>query len=305
MQTKSSNDELLSVENVRSVQGLHLLAKRMIDGISIGRHASRQKGFSSQFKEHRAYVPGDQLRALDWKLYGKTDKLYVRQYEEEINLQCIISIDCSASMNYCGSRSNGMSKWNYASAIAASLAYLVLHNQDAVGLACLGEHDETFLPPRNRANYLQEILTRLTDSKPSASERGIHHSLVTLSKRLTKRALIILLSDCFDETDSLLQVFKLMRSAGHDIIVGQVLDADEIDFPFRNSIQFQDLENLGLQQTVDCRLLATTYRENFEKHQNALRNGCSQQSIDFQSFVSDQDLSQTLRKYLVSRNAVQ
>ncbi len=242
MSRVSANEKLLSPDTVRDIHSLQMFARHIIDGLSIGRHASHHKGFSTEFKEHRSYVPGDQLRSLDWKLYGKTDRLYIKQFEEEINLQCLIAIDCSASMNYAGDRSAGVTKYNFACALAACIGYLLLRQQDAVGLCRLTADATNYLPARSRPNYLQDI-SRVLLQPTNVADHSLAKSIGDLARRLRGRQLLFIISDLFDDTAELVRILKLLRGARHDVVVFQVWDRDELEFPFNDTVEFNNLES--------------------------------------------------------------
>ena len=305
--------DLLTPEVVADVQSLHVFARHLIDGLAVGRHASRQKGASTQFKEHRAYVPGDQLRTLDWKLYGKTDRLYVRQFEEEINLQAVLAVDRSRSMLYAGDSSRGLTKYHYACGLAAALAYLLLRQQDAVGMVELsprsGDPAAGYLPPRSRPGYLQEILHHLADGAsdtggPPPDPKPLHDTLAHGLARVRGRSLIFVLSDMLDDPRALAGTFKLARAAGHDVVALQVWDRDEVDFPFDRRVEFRDLEHEGSRQTLDCRSVAGLYRRRAAEFQESLSSACRQHGVDLLRCVSDRPCGEPLREVLSLRGRV-
>ncbi len=297
-----ADDRLLTVDTVRDIQSLSLFARHIIDGLSIGRHVSHHKGFSTEFKEHRSYVPGDQLRTLDWKLYAKTDRLYIKQFEEEINLMCMIAIDSSASMSFAGSRSNGITKYQYASALAACIAYLLLQQQDAVGLSRLSPHLSENLPPRSRPNYLQDI-SRVLLSPTQRHDSSLNDDISHLAGRLRGRHLLFIISDFFDEPDALLKTLKLIRGARHDVILLQVWDHDEVEFPFSQMVEFHNLELPTHKQTVNCQQVAQAYRENVRTFREKMTNGCREHGIDYIPCTTSQSVGEVLRTLVNGRSS--
>ena len=308
MQVSTTKSEVLTPDIVADVQALQIFARHIVDGFNNGRHASRQNGFSTQFKQHRSYVPGDQIRLLDWKLFAKTDRLYVRQFEEEINLQSMVLVDNTASMNYAGSRAGGVSKYQYGCALSAALSYLMLMQQDAIGAVRLGpiqtaNSPSLFLPPRSKPNYLQDILHCLVgDLGATVRYKDFNDSLASVASRLSKRSLLFIISDLLDDTDLLLKTVKLLRSAGNDIVIFQVWDADEEDFPFRENIDFRDLE-LGSNAQLDCRAIATRYKKNVAAFQSNMLQKLQSQKIDYVRCLTNQSIGAILRQYLSARNA--
>ncbi|MCA9059967.1 MAG: DUF58 domain-containing protein, partial [Planctomycetaceae bacterium] len=186
-------NEILAAEHIGRFANLQLLAKQVVEGFCTGLHRSPHKGFSVEFKEHHQYVPGDDIRTIDWKLFGKTDRLYIREYEEETNLRCTLLLDSSGSMAYCGSRSNGISKHDYAVRTAACLAYLMLQQQDSVGLVTFDTAVRRYIPPRARPKHLKAIISELQQQQPGEETElsDVFHEMVT---RIHRRGLLIILS---------------------------------------------------------------------------------------------------------------
>ena len=285
------------------VSNLQLFAKGVVEGVSGGIHRSHLLGASIQFKEHRAYVPGDETKNIDWKLFGKTDRLYIRQYEDETNLRSVIALDQSGSMKYAGSRSKGLSKHEFAVRLAASLAYLLINQQDAVGLATFDSRIRTFIPPRSRPNHLQVLFQAMEDSKPS-QETDLGSVLQGLLTQCRRRGLLFLISDCFGDVDSIVNSLGMLRSNQQEIVVFQIWDDDELDFPFQSRTMFRSLENEANQLLVDPIQLARTYKDNLARFQTDLLDGCSKQRIDLIPVRSSDSHSQILSSYLARRREV-
>ncbi len=253
-----------------------------------------------EFKEHRQYVRGDEIRSIDWKVFGKTDRLYIREYEEETNLRCTILLDRSGSMGYCGSRNGAISKHDYAVRTAACLAYLMLQQQDSVGLVTFDTKVRRYIPPRSRATHLRAILDTLGRSKPGReTELGrVFHELVP---KIHRRGLLIILSDLFGDVEELLKSLAHFRHAKHEIIVFQIWDPDELEFPFRQWTRFESLETPGNRRLVDPAHLRNAYLENLRLFREQLTAGCYRHRIDLVPMTTDRPYAETLASYLAMR----
>jgi uncharacterized protein (DUF58 family) len=285
------------------VSRLQLFAKGVVEGVSGGIHRSHHIGASIQFKEHRPYVPGDETKNIDWKLFGKTDRLYIRQYEDETNLRCVIALDQSGSMKYSGVRSKGLTKHEFGLRLAASLAYLFVNQQDAVGLATFDSKIQTFIPPRSRPNHLQILFQAMEASVPG-SETELATVLQSLLSHCRRRGLIFLISDCFGDVDSIVRSLGMLRSNHQEIVIFQIWDDDELDFPFQSKTTFRSLEQAANQVLVDPVQLSRTYLENLAKFQQSLQEGCAKQRIDLIPVRTTESHSQVLSNYLSRRREV-
>ncbi len=292
--------DVLSSQDIGKFGNLQILAKQVVEGFCSGLHRSPHKGFSVEFKEHRAYVPGDDIRTIDWKLFGKTDRLYIREYEEETNLRCTILLDSSGSMSYCGSRSNGVSKHDYAVRTAASLAYLMLHQQDSVGLVTFDKIVRKYIPPRARPKHLKVIVSELQKQKPEfETEIGkVFHEMVS---KIQRRGLLIVISDLFGDVEQLMKSLAQFRHANHEVIVFQIWDPDELDFPFRQWTQFASLESATNKHLVDPAQLRKAYLEKLAQFREQLAKGCNRQRISLVPMTSDQPYADSLAAYLALR----
>ncbi len=224
--------DLLQADDIDKLSRLQVLARQVVEGFCSGLHRSPHKGFSVEFKEHRAYVRGDETRSIDWKLYGKTDRLYIREYEEETNLRCTLLVDCSGSMAYSGARSHGLTKHGYAIRLAACLAYLLLQQQDSVGLVTFDTRMRQYVPARSRPKHLHAIVNQLIASTPNHETElgGVFHQLVS---KLHRRGVVVICSDLFGDVEEILKALAHFRHAKHEILIFQIWDPDELDFPFR------------------------------------------------------------------------
>lgn len=223
---------------VSRLKGMDIKARLVVEGFVSGLHRGPYKGFSVEFAEHRQYMPGDPIRYIDWKVYGKTDRFYIKEYEEETNLRAYIIMDGSASMGY---KSNGITKLEYGCYLAASLAYLMLKQQDSVGLLTFDTKPRKYIPPRSVKRHLHVILRELAHLR-AAEETDLGLSLHELAQRVKRRGLIILISDLLDDEDRVIRGLKLFRHRKHEVIVFHVLDPYEVSFPFEHEVILRDME---------------------------------------------------------------
>lgn len=223
---------------ISRLKGIDVKARLVVEGFVTGLHRGPYKGFSVEFAEHRPYMPGDPIRHIDWKVYGKTDRFYIKEYEEETNLRAYIILDASGSMGY---TSGGISKLEYGCYLGASLAYLMLKQQDSVGLLTFDTRIRKYIPPRSVGRHLHAILKELTEITP-AEETDLGVSLYELAQRVKRRGLIIVISDLLDDADKVVRGLKLFRHRKHEVIVFHVLDPFEVNFPFENEVILKDME---------------------------------------------------------------
>lgn len=292
--------EVLSARDISRFSNLQVLAKGVVEGFCSGLHKSPHKGFSVEFKEHRSYVPGDDIRTIDWKLFGKTDRLYIREYEEETNLRCTILLDSSGSMGYSGSRSNGSTKHDYAVRTAACLAYLMLQQQDSVGLVTFDKEVRSYIPPRARPRHLQAIINELKVQKPEfeTALSDVFHEMVV---KIHRRGLLIIISDLFDDAERLMKSLAHFRHANHEIIIFQIWDPDELDFPFRQWTQFASLEAASNRHLVDPAQIRRAYLEKLTQFRDQLASGCNRHRISLVPMTTDQPHADILAAYLALR----
>ncbi len=292
--------EVLSARDIAKFSNLQVLAKGVVEGVCSGLHKSPHKGFSVEFKEHRSYVPGDDIRKIDWKLFGKTDRLYIREYEEETNLRCTILLDSSGSMGYSGSRSNGSTKHDYAVRTAACLAYLMLQQQDSVGLVTFDKQVRRYIPPRARPKHLQAIINELKVQKPEfeTALSDVFHEMVV---KVHRRGLLIIISDLFDDAEKLMKSLAHFRHANHEIIIFQIWDPDELDFPFRQWTQFASLEAASNRHLVDPAQIRRAYLEKLAQFRDQLASGCNRHRISLVPMTTDQPHADVLAAYLALR----
>jgi len=286
----------LEPEMVARLSNMSLRARLVVEGYIIGQHKSPFHGFSVEFAEHRTYGPGDEIRHVDWKLYGKTDRYYVKQYEEETNLRSYILLDTSRSMEY---KSNKISKLDYGNYLSAALAYLMINQQDGVGLTLFDNQIQKFIPPRSKPSHINTILTQL-DKIGSSKDTDVGIVLHEMAERIKKRGLVILISDLFDETENIMKGLKHFRHNKQEIIVFHIMDRKELDFNFTNRTKFKDMET-DEQITTEPWKIRKVYQQAIRSYQDELRLRCREQKIDYVPLFTDQNLDLALNEYLKKR----
>ncbi len=296
-----NSPKYLDPRTLARLQGLQLRARHIVEGYVSGLHRSPYHGFSIEFAEHREYAPGDDLRYVDWKVFGRTDKVYLKQYEDETNLICYIVLDVSESMRYKGPNS-ALSKFEYAQCIAASLAWLVLQQQDSISLTTFDSEIRSFIRPSSNPSQLQQIMHVLENS-PAGEKTSTGPIFHELAERLTKRGVVLILSDLFDDVSSMMAGLKHFRHRRHDVILMQVLDAAELDFPFQNLTLFKGLEQLP-EVLADPASLRRAYLNEFNAFLRGVKTGARTHQMDYQLVRSDQSLGPALSSYLASRAAM-
>ena len=276
---------------------LELKARTIVEGFLTGLHRSRFKGFSVEFAEYRQYMPGDDLSTIDWKVYARSDRYYVKKFEEETNLDCHLLLDVSGSMAY-GSH-HGLSKFEYGACLAASLGYLMNRQRDAVGLTAFDEDVVAMLPASSRPGHLRSLLVTLERLR-TANKTNVAKPLHQLADALTKRGLVVLISDLLDEPDEIIRGLKHFQFRGIDVIVFHVLDPDEIEFPFERATRFEDLET-----SEEVMAVPGAVREHYVKQMGSLierfRRELGASGIDYQLLNTKHPLELALLSYLSTR----
>jgi uncharacterized protein (DUF58 family) len=276
------------------ISNLYLRARWVVEGIMSGVHRSRAKGFSVEFEEHREYSPGDEIRRIDWKALGKFDRYFIKEYEDETNLRAYLLLDASGSMDYA---SDGVSKFDYGCTLAASLAYLILKQQDAAGLVTFSNRIESFIPPKAKRDYLTQILHAL-ENCGAAGETNVGRILEDIAGQIKRRGLVVLVSDLLDEPEHILKGLRLFRFKGNDVIVFHLLDPAELDLPFDGNILFEDLEEANLKVVADPRAIRKTYQQVVNEFIAEMRKQCRDNAIDYQLISTSTPLDQALASYL-------
>jgi len=289
--------QYLHPDVVAKLGSMELRARLVVEGFITGLHKSPFHGFSAEFSEHRQYRPGDELKHIDWKIFGRSDRYYVKQYEDETNLRCLIAVDQSASMGYASE--GNITKFQYASYLAAALSYLVLQQRDAAGLATYTTDVDVYLPPSSKRSYAQELIRALEQATPHDAT-GTATALHRLAERITRRGLVVIISDLFDDPAEILQALRHFRHNRHDVLVLQVLDPREVDFDFGSAAVFRDLES-GEELTTQPLQLKQAYRASVERFCTEIKRGCHAQNIDYVRITTDTPFDVALREYLVKR----
>ena len=287
----------LRPETVALLNSMSLRARLVVEGYIIGHHRSPYHGFSVEFAEHRSYGPGDEIKHIDWKLFGKTDRLYVKRYEEETNLRAHIILDTSKSMLY---NSAEVSKLSYANSLAASISYLMINQQDAVGIAKFSEKIDTFIPPKARPSHLNLILSQL-DDKDSGNDTQIGMVLHELADRIKKRGMVILISDLLDKPENIMKGLKHFRHQNQEVIVFHIQDRKESDFDFDTRTKFFDMET-GEEIVTEPWHIRSNYNELISKLESNYKSNCRENHIDYVPLFTDQSLDIGITEYLIKRS---
>ncbi len=293
--------DFLDPGSVAQLERLQVIARKIVEGFLRGMHPSAARGSSIEYAEHRPYSPGDDLKHLDWRSYARTDRFYLKQFEDETNLRCTLVLDTSASMDFA---SGGITKLRYASCLAAAMAYLMLGQHDAVGLALAGDSLENFIPPRATAENLAGIFSAMEEIKPGG-KTDLAKALKHLAERIEPRSLVILVSDLLDDERSILKGISQLRHRGSEVIVLQVLDPAERELPFNSWMVLRDIEDPTVEVRLDARQMAELYRENFAEHQAAIRRGCSAAEVDYLCLETSEPFANTLGRFLHLRSRQQ
>jgi uncharacterized protein (DUF58 family) len=282
----------LDAETLAQINSLEFHARKVVDGYLSGMHRSPQHGFSVEFAQHREYVPGDDIRHVDWKVWGRTERYFLKQYELETNLVLWLLVDGSESMRYA---SGSVSKYDYACLAAAALAYLVSRQSDSVGLATFDSRIKAWLRPASQPSHLKDLLRILVEGA-SSEKSNIG------SDRFSRRGIVMIFSDLFDAPAEILAGLKHLRYSRHEVVVFHVLDPAEADFPFRQATLFKGLEQLP-DMLTDPLGVREGYLEELRKFLDELQHGCRLHDIDFVGLQTDRDLGPALAEYLGRRES--
>ncbi len=293
---KDGINRLLTKLELTRLTRLNVASRFTVEGQLQGAHPSPLKGFSVEFADYRQYVPGDDLRHLDWRVYGRSERLYIRQFEEECNLRLYILLDGSKSMAYGRDK---MSKFRYASRLAAALAYVTVNQQDSVGLTVLNNEREREYPAKSGSAHLRTLANCLADFEPSGGAdlaAGIHK----LAQGVQRRGLIVVISDLYDDTSGLKTALAHLRRRKHDVIVYQLLDKTEIDFPFHDFGKFTDMET-GEDLITNPEEIRQVYQETIAEFFRTVRGICSSLDIDYNLVTTDMDFIRMVQRDLNRR----
>ena len=290
--------DFLDPGSVAQLERLQVVARKIVEGFLRGLHRSAARGSSIEYAEHRPYVPGDDLKHLDWRSYARTDRFYLKQFEDETTLRATLVLDASASMGF---SSEGITKLRYASCLAAAMAYLLLGQRDAIGLALAGEALRHHIPPRASAENLAGIYSAMEKARPEG-RTDLAKVLTQLSERVEPKSLVILISDLLDDERNILSGISQLRHRGGEVIVLQVLDPAERELPFSSWMVLRDIEDPSTEVRLDARQMAELYRENFSGHQDAIRKGCSAAEVDYLCLETSTPFANSLGRFLHLRS---
>jgi len=277
---------------------LELIARLVVEGVMSGLHRSPFKGYSVEFAEHRQYGPGDEIRHIDWRAYGKSDRYYVKEYEEETNLKAYLVVDSSGSMGYAGRTA---SKFDYARRLAASLAYLMISQRDAVGLVTFDSTVRAMIPARSAPGHFS-VVCKVLEETTTGGETPLSGILDTLAERIPRRGLVVVLSDGFDQLDPLTTALRHLRHRHHEVLFFQTLAPEEEEFPFRRPAQFRNLERPDHRLRVDPASLRATYLERFNAFRAELKERVRAMNADYHEASTARPVETTLLDYLASRS---
>jgi uncharacterized protein (DUF58 family) len=290
-------EEYLRPDVIQQVQRLDLKARFIVEGFISGLHSSPFQGFSVEFSEHRKYTPGDDIRQIDWNVYAKTDRYYIKKFEAETNLECHLLVDCSKSMGYAaGGR---MTKMDYTICLAAALGYMMVHQQDAVGLVTFDEKVRTFLPPKSSMAHLTNLLGTLARTAPAAGT-NLAGAIHEVAERVRKRGLIILLSDLLADQEEVIEALHHVKFRGHDLIIFQVLDHSEVDFDFDGQVRFEEPES-GDHVNADPQAIRAAYQAELQAFIDEYRKQCLSVRADFVTVDNAMTFDKALVEFLAQR----
>jgi len=289
----------LDPKTLNKIARLDVRARLVVEGFITGLHRSPYHGFAVEFAQHRQYVPGDEIKHIDWKVWSKTDRLYIKEYEEETNLKCTILLDCSKSMRYGEHDKNAMSKFDYGATLAACLAYLLQKQQDAVGLVTFDRAIKMNLPASSNPAHVKKLVHELEQTEPD-DRTDVHDAFHALAEQIRRRGLVVLISDLFVDIDALTEALHHFRHRRHEVVVFQVMHEHEIDFPFQDNTLFKGLE-IEQELMTEPRALRKAYLEAKDKFCEEVRRTCATSGIDYVLLSTADPLDAALSSYLAFR----
>lgn len=288
--------QYLSPEAVARIARLEVKARQVVEGFLSGMHRSPYFGQSIEFVQHREYVPGDDVRRIDWKVWSKTDRYYIKQYEEETNLRTTLLVDVSESMLFGSGKST---KYDYGCSLAAALAYLLLRQSDAVSLLAFDEAIRGVVPSRSRQTHLGSILSVLINESP-AKKTGLYDILRYVADEKSQKGMVVLISDLFVPREGLFRGLRLLRQRGHDVMILHIMDDEELDFSYTGTTKFEGMEELG-DLTCDPRSLREGYLAAVQAFLDEVRRRCAAGAVDYQTIRTSEHIDAALRHYLNHR----
>lgn len=287
----------LQPDTVSKLKGMELRARMVVEGFIAGLHKSPYHGFSVEFAEHRQYMPGDNIRSVDWKVFAKTDKFFIKQFEEETNLKGYLLLDCSASMNYrSGDR---ISKFDYAGLLSGALSYMMLRQRDAVGLVTYDQRIRKYIPPRSKSGHLHVMLNEISAQEPS-NLTDVSVALHEMAERIKRRGLVVIMSDLLDEADKIISGLKHFRHNKHEVIVFHILDPRERDFAFGGEAAFKDMET-GEELTTLPFQIKKDFAAQVKAFSEQIAAACRQSDIDYHLIDTSTPFDKALYAFLAKR----
>lgn len=297
MKRGNEYSKYLDPSYISKLNSLELKAKSIVEGFMVGLHKSPYHGFSAEFSEHRSYMQGDPIKNIDWKVFGKSDKYYIKQYEEETNLISHIILDTSASMGF--EKTGPLSKLDYGKVLAASLVYLMLKQQDAVGLATFSDKPDNYVLPKSFKTHINNIL-KILDNSIAAGKTNTSLCLNKLAEKIKKRGLVILISDFFDDPENIMRALKMFRYKKNEVIVFQILDPIERDFNFSEESKFIDLET-GQKISTQPQQIQQAYKDVFTEYLQKLNSECLTNKIEYNLITTDTPFDKAILNYHTKR----
>lgn len=294
MSTDAPGAKYLDPKTLDKIKRLDVRARLVVEGFISGQHRSPYNGFAIEFAAHREYCPGDDLRHIDWKVWSKTDRLYIKEYEEETNLKCHLIVDCSKSMRY--GETTGWSKFDYAATAAASLGYMMQQQQDSVGLVLFSDKIEKNLKSSSHPSHLKMLLHELEQTEP-AKTTDISDPFFALASQIRKRGIVAIFSDLFLDPDELAKALSQFRLRRHEVIVFHVMHHDELDFPFQDNTLFKGME-VEAELHTEPRSLRNSYMEAVEEYMVKIKKVCAVAGIDHVLLDTSKPLDGVLSSYL-------
>ncbi len=292
----SEQSRFLHPEVIKRISRLDLRARHVVEGFLAGMHRSPYFGESVEFRQHREYSRGDDLRHVDWKVWAKHDRYYVKQFEEDTNLRAVLLVDVSASMQY---GSGPLNKYEYACTVASSLGYMLLRQQDAVGCVAFDQSIRAAVPLRTRRNHLSAIIQSLDVNRPE-KKTDLGRVLAEAAESYPRRGMMVLISDLLADREEIFRGLRQLRSQGHDVLLFHVMDDDELEFPFTGSTRFEGMEESG---HIICnpRALRQGYLAALGEHLDEVRRGCAQNGVDYLLLPTSRPLDAALAAFLCNR----
>ncbi len=293
----ANTEKYLRPEVIRTVSRLDLRARFIVEGFLAGLHASPFHGFSVEFSEHRKYVPGEDIKDLDWTVYAKTERYYVKKFQAETNVTGYLAMDLSASMAY--TYRQELTKFDYAICLAAALGYLMIHQQDPVGLVTFDTAIRTSLPPRSKRTQLGQILSLLANLKPTGTT-DVAASMHQLASMIRGKSLVMVFSDLLSEPGPVVQALHHLRHRGNEVILFHILDEAEVHFPFTGIVEFEDVESPE-KLTLDAKGMRDDYLGALAEFQQSYRQECNKAGVDYVAMDTSVNFDKALLEYLIQR----